>query len=79
MHEFDYVMIFTILYGNHRGQRSEFFYQIWSKDYVRGVKTLRNQTYAIMNRENFYNYDMYRSANQTKGQHIIKTKLRESA
>ena len=48
MRKFDYVMIITI-YGEKitsQGSKSEFFYQIWSKDYVTGVKTLRNQTYA---------------------------------
>ena len=48
MRKFDYVMIFTI-YGKKitsQGSKSEFFYQIRSKDYVSGVKTLRNQTSA---------------------------------
>ena len=30
----------------HGGQNQNFLYQIWLKDYVTGVKSLRNQTYA---------------------------------
>ena len=49
----DYVIIFTI-YGKKitsQGSKSKIFYQIWSKDYVTGVKTLPNQTYAYQELE----------------------------
>ena len=42
---------------HQRGQNQNFFYQILSKDYVTGVKTLRNQTYAYQEL-NLFRHDL---------------------
>ena len=47
MRKFNYVMIspYMVKRLRHGGENLNFPHQIWSKDYVTGVKTLRNQTY----------------------------------
>ena len=48
MRKFNYVMIspYMVKRLRHGGENLNFPHQIWSKDYVTGVKLLRNQTYA---------------------------------